>query len=332
MFQWLSPSFPTGSFNFSQGLEYAVSQSMVKNEADLVVWIENNLEHGFLRNDAIFLKLAYQISTDKDLDDLTELCLAFSCSASKLNELVMTGDNFAKASETPLGLPYPIALGTAAKKHKLKLAKIDDLIAYRLNREKLIKLKKSSTIKIKKQNYNIKIFENLLDGSENFALIKGNIKKNKNPRVRVISSNIVKNYLMGEKLPNSFNQTIAYFKNHKDCVLIFIRDTNLRSVSEVLKTYKEKKFYKKGNDKLIKNYGIGAQIIKDLKIKKMILITKSPKKVIGSREEEALTQLMISSGTMSMSLLFTVLLSPCIASTFRPFLSLPFLSETSNLM
>ena len=70
MFQWLSPSFPTGSFNFSQGLEYAVSQSMVKNEADLVVWIENNLEHGFLRNDAIFLKLAYQISKDKDLDDL----------------------------------------------------------------------------------------------------------------------------------------------------------------------------------------------------------------------------------------------------------------------
>ena len=34
-------------------------------------------------------------------------------------------------------------------------------------------------------------------------------------------------------------------------------------------------------DKLIRNYGIGAQIIKDLKIKKMILITKSPKKVIG---------------------------------------------------
>ena len=124
MFQWLSPSFPTGSFNFSQGLEYAVSQSMVKNEADLVMWIENNLEHGFLRNDAIFLKLAYQISTDKDLDDLTELCLAFSCSASKLNELVMTGDNFAKASDTPLGLPYPIALGTAAKKYKLKIEEL----------------------------------------------------------------------------------------------------------------------------------------------------------------------------------------------------------------
>jgi len=59
-----------------------------------------------------------------------------------------------------------------AKKHKLKLGKIDDLIAYRLNREKLIRLKKTSIIRIKEQGYKIKIFENILDGSENFALIK----------------------------------------------------------------------------------------------------------------------------------------------------------------
>ena len=168
-----------------------------------------------------------------------------------------------------------------AKKHKLKIGKIDDLISYRLNQEKLIKFKKSSNIKIGNQIYNIKIFENLLDNSENFALIKGNIKKNKNPRVRVISSNVIKNYLMGEKLPNSFANTISYFKNYKDCVLIFIRDTNLRSVSETLKNYQDKKYYKKGNDKLIKNYGIGAQIIKMLNIKKMILVTRSKKRVIG---------------------------------------------------
>ena len=168
-----------------------------------------------------------------------------------------------------------------AKKHSLKVGKIDDLIAYRLNRENFIKLKKTSNIKISKQTYTIKIFENLLDSSENFALIKGNIIKESNPRVRVISSNIVKNYLMGEKLPNSFNRTISYFKKHKDCILIFIRDTNLRSVSETLKAYKSNSFYKKGDNKLIKNYGIGAQIIKFLGIKKMILVTRSKKKVIG---------------------------------------------------
>ena len=41
------------------------------------------------------------------------------------------------------------------------------------------------------------------------------------------------------------------------------------------------KFYKEGQDKLIKNYGIGAQIIKALNIKNMILVTRSKKKVVG---------------------------------------------------
>ena len=168
-----------------------------------------------------------------------------------------------------------------ARKHKLKIGRIDDLIAHRLKIEKLIKFKKTEKILIKNQKYKIKIFENLLDGSENFALVKGDLKKNRNPRVRVVSSNIFQNYLMGQKLPNSFNQTIKHFKNHKECVLIFIRDTNLKSVSQTLRDYKSNKFYKKGQDKLIKNYGIGAQIIKALNIKNMILVTRSKKKVVG---------------------------------------------------
>ena len=168
-----------------------------------------------------------------------------------------------------------------AKKHKLKIGKIEDLISYRLKKEKLIKLKKISEIKVRNQKYKIKIYENLLDGSEHFALIKGKIKRNIIPRVRVISSNVVHNYLINQKIPNSFNKTLNYFKKFNNCVLVFIKDTNLKSVTQTLKDYKNNDFYKKGNDKLIRNYGIGAQIIKDLKIKKMILITKSPKKVIG---------------------------------------------------
>ena len=168
-----------------------------------------------------------------------------------------------------------------AKKHNLKIGKIEDLIAYRLKKEKLIKLKKQSDITVKNQKFKIRIYENLLDGSEHFALIKGNIKKNITPRVRVISSNVVQNYLINQQLPNSFNKTLNYFKKFHNCVLVFIKDTNLKSVTQTLKDYKNKSFYKKGNDKLIRNYGIGAQIIKDLKIKDMILISKSPKKVIG---------------------------------------------------
>jgi 3,4-dihydroxy 2-butanone 4-phosphate synthase/GTP cyclohydrolase II len=168
-----------------------------------------------------------------------------------------------------------------AKKHKLKIGKIEDLISYRLKKEKLVKLKKISEIKVKNQKYKIKIYENLLDGSEHFALIKGSLKRSVIPRVRVISSNVVYNYLINQKLPNSFDKTINYFKKYNNCVLIFIKDTNLNSVTQTLKTFKTKKFNKKGKDNLIRNYGIGAQIIKDLKINKMILITKTPKKVIG---------------------------------------------------
>ncbi len=168
-----------------------------------------------------------------------------------------------------------------ANKHNLKIAKIEDLIAYRLKKEKFVKLKKQSDIYFKSNKYKIKIYENLLDGSEHFALIKGNIKKNATTRVRVISSNVVQNYLLNQKLPNSFKNTLKHFEKYNNCVLVFIRDTNLKSVTQTLKDYKNKEFYKKGNDKLIRNYGIGAQIIKDLKIKKMILITRSPKKVVG---------------------------------------------------
>ena len=168
-----------------------------------------------------------------------------------------------------------------AKKHNLKIAKIDDLISYRLKKEKLVKLKKTSRIKVQNQNYKIKVFENLLDGSEHFALIKGNLKKDSVPRLRVISSNVVQNYLINQKLPNSFDRTISYFKKFNNCVLVFIRDPNLQSVTQTLKQYNNEEFYKKGHDKLIKNYGIGAQIIKSLKIKNMILVTRSKKKVVG---------------------------------------------------
>jgi len=169
-----------------------------------------------------------------------------------------------------------------AHKHKLKIGKIEDLIAYRLKKEKLIKLKKYSDIKLINQKFKIRIYENLLDNSEHFALVKGSIKRGVIPRVRVISSNVVQNYLIDQQLPNSFKKTLNHFKKFNNCVLVFINNTNLKSVTETLKDYKNKNLLKKnGKESQIRNYGIGAQIIKDLKIKNMILITRSLKKVIG---------------------------------------------------
>ena len=61
-------------------------------------------------------------------------------------------------------------------------------------------------------------------------------------------------HLINQNIPNSFNRTIKYFRKFANCVLIFIRDPNLKSVSQTLRQYKSDDFYKKGQDKLIKNY------------------------------------------------------------------------------
>ncbi len=166
-----------------------------------------------------------------------------------------------------------------AKRHNLKIGKIEDLISFRLKREKFVKLKKKSDLKIDKTQYKIRLYENLLDGSEHFALIKGYVKKNTIPRVRVISSNVVQNYLINQKIPNSFKKTLKYFKKFNNCILVFIKDTNLKSILNYSKKKNNYKVKKKEN--FIRNYGIGAQILKDLKIRKMILVTSSVKKIVG---------------------------------------------------
>ena len=63
--------------------------------------------------------------------------------------------------------------------------------------------------------------------------------------------------------------------------MVFIKDTNVKTLSTNMKKISTKNKSDISKDNFIRNYGIGAQIIKDLKIKKMILITRSPKKVVA---------------------------------------------------
>ena len=43
---------------------------------------------------------------------------------------------------------------------------------------------------------------------------------------------LLQNYLINQQLPNSFNKTLNYFKKFNNCVLVFIKDTNLKSVTQ----------------------------------------------------------------------------------------------------
>ena len=77
---WLSPSFPTGSYSYSHGLEWAVEAGQIWDRDSLVDWLEADLCHGSGRNEAIFFSAAWRCAQDADpakLLAIAELAAAF---------------------------------------------------------------------------------------------------------------------------------------------------------------------------------------------------------------------------------------------------------------
>tara|TARA_Y100001970_G_scaffold293848_1_gene443827 strand:- start:16358 stop:17413 length:1056 start_codon:yes stop_codon:yes gene_type:complete len=153
-----------------------------------------------------------------------------------------------------------------AKKHKLKIAKIEDLISHRLKNERLVKSISNKKIKVKKFGiFDLKTFKNKLDGSEHYAITKGKFILNKPSRVRVISTNVLNSFFNFNK--NIFKNSLKYLNKFNNFALILVKGSNPSSSSE--------------NDKILRYYGVGAQIIKELKIKNMILVSRSKKRIIA---------------------------------------------------
>jgi len=77
---WLSPAFPTGSYSYSHGLEWAVEAGYIKDRESLVDWLEADLRYGSVRNEAIFFSEAWCSARDNDsakLLEIAELAAAF---------------------------------------------------------------------------------------------------------------------------------------------------------------------------------------------------------------------------------------------------------------
>ncbi len=157
-----------------------------------------------------------------------------------------------------------------SKKHKLKITSIEKLISYRLKNEKLInKIAKRKIYinSIGKLEFNT--FSNLLDSSKSFSISKGKIINNKSIRVRVISLKY-----KNEKIrftSSIIRKSLRYLNKYNNYVLIIVKDQ---------KELKKKDNFVKTNN-ILRYYGIGAQIIKELKIKNMVLVSRSKKKIIG---------------------------------------------------
>ena len=151
-------------------------------------------------------------------------------------------------------------------KHNIKIASIEDLIAYRLKNEKLItKISSKSLYQKKRGKYEFIVYESKLDKSKNLVIKKGNPNPDKSIRVRVISTElrVPKSIFKDKKVKKSFN----YLSKFTNFVLIVINN------KKVDRNEKE--------NNTLRYYGIGAQIIKDLRVKNMILVTRTRKKIIG---------------------------------------------------
>jgi 3,4-dihydroxy 2-butanone 4-phosphate synthase/GTP cyclohydrolase II len=106
---------------------------------------------------------------------------------------------------------------------------------------------------------------------EHYAITKGKFINNKTIKVRVISVNILNN--LNYQNSNIFQKSLQHLSKSNNFALIIINNQN-SSIS----TDNEIK-----SNNILRYYGIGAQIIKELKIKNMILVSRSKKKIIGLR-------------------------------------------------
>ena len=169
-----------------------------------------------------------------------------------------------------------------SKKHNIKIASISDLISHRRKNEIYIKRVSESILESKFGGvWRIIIYKNIIDKSEHIALVKGIINPDKTILVRVHALDLLSDVLgnqatdrNGSELSSAM-ETIA---NKGDGVIILIRDISPESLSnKISKSLKQ-------TQKTITNirdYGVGAQILSDLGVKNMTVLSNKKASAIA---------------------------------------------------
>jgi urease accessory protein len=118
--QWFSPSYPVGSYAYSHGMEWAIDSGQVSDVESATSWIEDVLNFGAGRSDAIALRLSYACSDAAEVNAIDANIRAFAPSSERLKETVLQGKAFAQITSSLHGhdlddLTYPVAVGQAAR-------------------------------------------------------------------------------------------------------------------------------------------------------------------------------------------------------------------------